>query len=299
MSPLFDGYLMVDWSANSCPKTGHDSIWWCHLVWESGSLVLEQVQNPSTRLQALAQIKAVLRGYAQSPRRVLVGFDFAYAYPAGFAEAIAPREAPRWLALWRYLAERISDDAANANNRFALAANLNQQLSRGAAPFWGCPRSQESEYLSMHKPKGGLENLFPEFRLAEQGNGSHSVWKLSYPGAVGGQVLMGLPYAYALYTDPELAEVSKVWPFDTGLRTLQADDLADIHILHAEVYPSLVKVTPGPTEVKDQCQVMALAGHLAERDAQGRLGALFAGRRPLTPEQCEVVEREEGWILGV
>ena len=26
-SPLFDGYLIVDWSASSSPKRGKDSIW--------------------------------------------------------------------------------------------------------------------------------------------------------------------------------------------------------------------------------------------------------------------------------
>lgn len=299
MSTLFNGYLMVDWSANSCPKTGRDSIWWCHLRWEFGTLVLDQVQNPATRLEALAQIKNVLLAYSQSPYRILVGFDFAYAYPTGFAEAVAPGERPAWLAVWRYLAEHVEDDANNANNRFAVAAWLNQQLSQGAAPFWGCPNNQQSDYLSMRKPKAEQAELFAEFRLAERDNATHSVWKLCYPGAVGGQVLMGLPYVYALRTDPALAEVSRVWPFETGLKPLQASDLTNTHILHAEVYPSLVKVAPGPAEVKDKCQVMALAEHLAALDEQGQLGALFAGRRPLTPAERQVVEREEGWILGV
>jgi precorrin-8X/cobalt-precorrin-8 methylmutase len=299
MSPLFDAYLMVDWSANSGPKTGRDSIWWCHQCWVSGSLELDQVRNPATRREAWEQIKAVLLDYAQSARRILVGFDIAYAYPAGFAQTLLPGKTPPWLALWRYLAEQMDDDAGNTNNRFAVAAQINAQVSGCAAPFWGCPENRQTATLSMRKPKGEAAELVAEFRLTEQGNRTHSVWKLAYPGAVGGQVLMGLPYVYALRMDPGLAGVSRVWPFETGLRPLQGADLTDIRIIHAEVYPSLVPLAPGPGEVKDRCQVMALAEHLAGLDEAGRLGAWFGGRRPLTPHDRHLVETEEGWILGV
>jgi precorrin-8X/cobalt-precorrin-8 methylmutase len=297
MSALFDAYLIIDWSANSCPKTGKDSIWWCHRTRVSGSEVT--VQNPATRREAFAQIKAILRGYRQGGQRILVGFDFAYAYPTGFAQALLPGKTPPWLALWRYLSVHIEDSPDNANNRFAVAAQMNAQVSGTAAPFWGCPESQQTGNLSMRKPTDEQARQFHEFRLAEQGNSTHSVWKLAYPGAVGGQVLMGLPTVHALRTDPVLAGVSRVWPFETGLRPLHKADLADIHILHAEVYPSLLPILPGSGEVKDQCQVMVLAKHLAMLDDEGRLGPLFGGRRPLTAEERQIVEEEEGWILGV
>jgi hypothetical protein len=193
----------------------------------------------------------------------------------------------------------IEDDDNNRNNRYAVAAAFNYQLSKGMAPFWGCPSSQETPHLSMRKPRGELAGLFPEFRLAEQNGTAHPVWKCCYPGAVGGQVLMGLPYLYRLITDSRLAAVSRVWPFETGLREFFAEDLAGVNIVHAEIYPSIVSIDPGPDEIKDQVQVVSLATTFADLDQQGKLGALFAGRASLTPSERTLVEREEGWILGV
>jgi precorrin-8X/cobalt-precorrin-8 methylmutase len=299
MGTLFDGYLIVDWSANNCAKSGKDSIWWCHLLWEAGSLVLVDEQNPTTRLAAVQQIKAILLRYKDFQQRLLLGMDFAYGYPLGLAAKVAPGESPPWLAVWRYLSEQIEDSPRNANNRFEVAAHMNRLLSGSTAPFWGCPKTKQSRYLSMRKPKGEAGELFNEFRLAEQGNPTHSVWKLSYPGAVGSQVLMGLPYLYQLRTDPELACISRVWPFETGLGPLQESDLTATNILHAEIYPSLVAVSPKPGEIKDRLQVIALAEYFADLDYKNELGRLFAGRRHVSKEERQIIEREEGWILGI
>lgn len=299
MHSLFDAYLIVDWSANNAPKTGKDSIWWCHMAWKAGSPVVADVQNPATRLEAFQQIKSILLTYKDTGQRVLVGFDFAYGYPAGFAEAIAGDDSSSWFAVWRYLHAHIRDDARNANNRFEVAANINQLITGVAAPFWGCPAKQQRMTLSMRKPVGALATRFREFRLAEEGNSTKSVWQLSYPGAVGSQALMGIPYVYALRTNAELEAISCIWPFETGLKPLGTDDLHEHRIIHAEVYPSLVKVSAAEGEIKDKLQVMALAEYFAELDRQNQLGPLFAGGRALTEQQRQLVETEEGWILGV
>ena len=44
---IFDAYLVVDWSAESRPKEGPDSIWFCFK--HPGD---EIVENPSTRVAA-------------------------------------------------------------------------------------------------------------------------------------------------------------------------------------------------------------------------------------------------------
>lgn len=299
MHSLFDAYLIVDWSANNAPKTGKDSIWWCHMAWKAGSLAVADVQNPATRLEAFQQIKSILLTYKDTDQHVLVGFDFSYGYPAGFAKAIVTDDSSSWLGVWRYLHAHIRDDVCNANNRFAVAANINKQITGAAAPFWGCPARQQREALSMRKPVGALATRFCEFRLAEEGNSTKSVWQLSYPGSVGSQVLMGLPYIYALRTDAELAAISRVWPFETGLKPLGTDDVREHRIIHAEVYPSLINVTPAKAEINDKLQVTALAEYFSELDCQNRLGPLFAGGRALTDQQRQLVETEEGWILGV
>jgi hypothetical protein len=298
-SLLFDAYLVVDWSANSTPKQGKDSIWWCHLAWDGDTLEVIDIQNPATRRQAYMQLYAVLDSYADTDRRLLAGFDFAYGYPAGFARAISSGTGDLWRVVWEHMYSVIDDDDKNRNNRYAVAAGLNRALSNSTAPFWGCPSSQETAYLSMRKPRGEQADLFPEYRLAEQIGTAHPVWKCCYPGAVGGQVLMGLPYLYELISDDRLGPVSRVWPFETGLGELTAGHLDGVNIVHAEIYPSIVSVDPGPDEIKDRVQVVSLASTFAGLDQQGRLGALFAGRSSLTPSEKMQVEREEGWILGV
>ena len=299
MNNLFDGYLVVDWSANSRPKTGKDSIWWCHLPCSKQRYAKVEIRNPSTRLEAFHQIRSILYNYKNSRRRILLGMDFSYGYPQGFADRLVPGEAPPWKAVWRYFHKHITDNAANKNNRFEVATALNRRLTSDKAPFWGCPVSRQSSYLSMHRPEEVLRRDFKEFRMAEQKCSAQPVWKLLYAGSVGSQVLTGLPYLYQLITDKALSEVSRVWPFDTGLRALDSEILQDVMVLHAEVYPSLIEVKASSGEIKDRLQVQALAHHFAMLDETGGLHELFAGLQTLTHTERGIVEQEEGWILGM
>jgi hypothetical protein len=86
--PIFDRYIAVDWSANSGPKTGRDSIW----IGEATASGLLPSRNPSTRALAMADIEATLLTARSRGERVLVGFDFVFGFPAGAAEAIAAAE---------------------------------------------------------------------------------------------------------------------------------------------------------------------------------------------------------------
>lgn len=133
MPALFDAYLIVDWSADSAPETGKDSIWWRHLAREKGKPLVVVVQNPAARTEVFAQIKTVLLSYRDSDRHVLAGFDSAYGYPAGLAESITPG-APAWLAVWRYPHEQMRDSPRNANDRFAVAARVNRLLQERRRP---------------------------------------------------------------------------------------------------------------------------------------------------------------------
>jgi precorrin-8X/cobalt-precorrin-8 methylmutase len=60
--PEFDAYLMVDWSANSRPVTGGDSIWYCVIIRTGDSLSVLAMENPATRRRAVADINDILRG---------------------------------------------------------------------------------------------------------------------------------------------------------------------------------------------------------------------------------------------
>lgn len=278
---IFDAYLLVDWSAESRPKTGPDSIWFCFKHPDEEPIV----ENPSTRITAYNMIRALLLQY--SNLRILVGMDFPYGYPAGLAQRLGARN---WRGLWNEWYNRISDDDSNLNNRFSFATDLNRRISGKAGPFWGCPESDSGDLLT--KTKASLAGL-PEYRLCEPEQ-AHSVWKLFYPGSVGSQALMGIPYLYRLRFDEQLRSDSCVWPFETGMNT-PADDK---RIVHAEIYPSLLQIKTGKGEIRDKAQVRELANWFHKTDTDSRLGDYFSGPK-LTSDQYNQVKNHEGWILGM
>lgn len=293
--PLFDAYLIVDWSAGSHPKTGPDSIWYC-LVRRAaaGGLAVMAQENPPTRVQAIHEIRDILRTMAREYQRVLVGFDFPYGYPGGFARALGLTDGPPWQAVWRELASGIVDSRDNRNNRFEVAGKLNCRISGNCYPFWGCPENRISATIT---PTKGPSGHLSERRISDVGN-MQPVWKLYGNGSVGSQALLGIPHVAALRNDPVLAPVSQVWPFETGLQPLPPNEERDYLILHAEIYPSQLRHEPEPGEVKDAAQVRTLATHFAELDSCEQLAGLFAGPDNLTPEERQRVEQEEGWTLG-
>lgn len=293
MERAFDAYVVVDWSANSTRKTGADSIWWAAQAWEGSQLRLRHVSNPPTRAEAEAEIRRYLLEAVTAGRSVLIGFDFPYGCPAGFACALG-LAGPAWEAVWTFVAEAIDDQQhLGRNNRFQLAGRLNRRL--GAAQFWGHPPGRSYPGLGPTKP---AKPPLPAYRLAERAaRGAKSAWQLQGAGAVGSQALMGLPTLHRLRSDPALREVSTVWPFETG-PLLPPRPHGRGRIVHAEVYPSLLAVEPVPGQVKDEAQVVSLAAWLARQDASHELGAYFAAPASLPPAERELVLLEEGWILG-
>jgi len=115
-------------------------------------------------------------------------------------------------------------------------------------------------------------------------------WQLSGAGAVGGQVLTGVPAVARLRG--RLEGAAAVWPFETGLAA------SDVSVVFAEIYPSLVPISSRPNEVKDAAQVRATAAHFAGLQAEDRLAALFAAPGA-EPGVRPAVATEEGWILGL
>ncbi len=279
---LFDAYLVVDWSARSRPgprRPTKDSIWLCYKT--AGG---EWIEYLRTRAAACTRILEILLG----SERILVTMDFAYSYPAGLAQRLGVEG---WMGLWDELGGQVRDEEDNSNNRFEVAAALNERLSGGPGPFWACPAREEGPHLTAKKT--GLAGL-PEYRLCEQrGRGAQSVWKLGGAGSVGSQSLLGVPWLAALRFDARLKGDSCVWPFETGLEVPSA------RIVHAEIYPSLIQIHPEEGEVKDAVQVRELARWFADRDRDGSLRECFLGPTNLTPEQRATIEREEGWILNL
>jgi precorrin-8X/cobalt-precorrin-8 methylmutase len=288
---LFDRYLMVDWSGSSVPKLGRDSIWTC-LV---GAGRRARTVNHPTRAAATAAIREAMLDSVRAGERLIAGFDFSFAYAAGFAARLGLAGAP-WRAVWRLLAREIVDGPDNANNRFEVAAALNDRLGGEAFPFWGCPARHACATLVMRQRRPHGPDDIAERRIAERVlKQVQPSWKLHYTGSVGGQTLVGIPRLEALRNDPALRAVTRVWPFETGFAPLTRRQLARIGVLITEIYPSLIPLPDGAA-VKDARQVDAMARFLQRHDRAGTLGPLFAA--PCSAAERAVIEREEGWIFG-
>ena len=263
--------IAADWSAAASPTSARpraDAIWVCADL--QGARHLEYFR---TRRAAVAWIEDWLgRGY-----RTLLGFDFAFGFPEGFAEGLTGRAEAT--AAWDWLAERIEDRADNSNDRFAVAAEANRALP-GGGPFWGHPQGRSYAGLAPTKHRDGA---FGDHRRTERGSTAKPVWQLSGAGAVGSQSLVGCAMLARLRRAwPDLA----VWPQETGFAVPGA------RVALAEIYPSLFDDGAEDHRVKDARQVLATARAL--RDAPE---AWFTAPAAL-PDAARVA-REEGWILGM
>ena len=91
MRRLFDAYVMVDWSAASVPARGADSIWIAEARRHRAGVEIREPLNAPTRALAAAHLAGVIDSHIAAGRRVLVGFDFAFGHPSGFARALGLR----------------------------------------------------------------------------------------------------------------------------------------------------------------------------------------------------------------
>jgi hypothetical protein len=293
---LFDAYLMVDWSSNSTPKQGADSIW---LGWMSRDQERTETANPRTRAEAKALVLDLLLQWSRQAQRVLVGFDFSYAYPRGTAAALGLTGAEPWRQVWELLSSRLQDEANNRNNRFKVAAELNARM--GANLFWGCPPNEASETLQVRKsPTPASISLYrlTEEALRHRGRWVQDAFKLFAPGAVGGQMLTGIPVVHALRDHPDLASISSVWPLETGF-TSQPSPETGPFILHAEIWPGILgALDEQGVSCRDEAQVRDLCRLFRDQDEAGQLHRLFERPNGLTDDQVRICETEESWTLG-
>ncbi|MEP2028569.1 MAG: molybdopterin-binding protein [Paracoccaceae bacterium] len=267
MTP-FDTFIMVDWSGGNDrgPRPVKDAIWAC--VASNG-----QIGEPiylRNRGVAEAWINDTLDAALAEEQRVCIGFDFPFGYPIGFANAVTGQADP--FALWRWLETRI-EDSKNRNNRFDVAAEINARFD-GRGPFWGNGLKRDIEGLPRNKLD--YNNIFPDRRVVEeQAKGSFTCWQLAGAGAVGSQVLMGLPVLERLRR--RFSGDIAVWPFEKW----------EAPIAIVEIWPSLFVVPPPDEMIKDAWQV------------QGVARALQALEPEVLANMLNVIAPEEGWIVGV
>jgi hypothetical protein len=282
----FARIIVVDWSAASTrapPRFSPDRCW---LAWGDAA----QRAAPEyfrTRDDCIARVTALLEACNGD---ALVGWDFPFGSPGdsriGGGRPLAIR-----------LSALISDRDDGRNNRFAVAAMLNRELGSPPGPFWFCPTREASAALTMRKPPFDTcpfaEMRIAERRLRERGRQPMSVWQLGGAGAVGSQMLLGLPRVLDLAEDARFRTRTRFWPFETVW-----DERLE-GIVHAEVWPSLPAMTHYPYRIKDARQVATLRDVLLAANEAGTLPHLLARPDGLSPREAAACLAEEGWIVGV
>ena len=296
--PLFYTHIVVDWSARSKPspkRKSRDAIWWA-VARVGGGVEVDEPTYVRTRHEAHESLARLIAGELDAGRRVLVGFDFPFGYPAGVAQHLTGKASA--LTLWDWLATHIKDAPDNANNRYDVAAAINGAYP-GLGPFWGRPGTWDYPTIPVRASERRERNAHPpERRLCDiRATGAKTVWQLAYTGSVGSQMLLGLPALKRLTEDSRVAGRAAIWPFQTGLRT------PDAPAVIAEVYPSLLRnevhARRREGEMLDSAQARVNAEAFARLDALGGLAPLFAGAPGLTADERRLIESEEAWILGL
>jgi precorrin-8X/cobalt-precorrin-8 methylmutase len=311
VTPQFDAYMVVDWSANATPKRGRDSIWVGFGRWKDRRLHVLPSANPLTRTAASEDIQRRLETLVDEGARVFVGFDFPYAYPGGLARALGWRpgdaaSSSPWRFTWDRLGSIIRDAPDNSTNRFEAASSLNAAISVSPGPFWGGPPRCVTADFESTSPVFPFMTLtgatLARHRLAElamrrRGQQVQETWKLLGRGSVGSQSLTGIPRVAALRGSPRLAAHSRIWPMETDW-IARLDPEERPFVLHAEIWPRVAPFVACATKVRDEIQVECLVRWLAEKDAAGELARLLDAPAGLTDAELEACLNEEGWIVG-
>jgi molybdopterin molybdotransferase len=272
----FTRFAMVDWSGgnDTGPRPRKDAIWIAEAEPGRPTRTCYQRNRHLAEGTLARQIEATLTDGA----RLLIGVDFPFGYPSGFARALTGSDDV--FAVWRWLADRI-EDSPKRNNRWEVAGAINRTLGDGRGPFWG--NGAKADVPGLGRTKADYANPFPDRRACErQTRGVFTCWQLAGAGAVGSQVLMGLPVLERLRQ--RFPGRIAVWPFEP----------LDRPVALVEIWPSLID-----TAVR---AAMAAEGADAVRDAwQVRLMAEALAALPASDvaRMLDVDAPEEGWIFGL
>jgi hypothetical protein len=292
----FDAYAMVDWSSSSVPCHGNDSIWIASGVWDGAAFAAAAPRNLSTRREAVTELRGQLERWRGEGRRVLVGLDFAFGYPTGFAHRLALQHSgPAWRTVHAHIAARVRDDDGNRHNRDAFAEECNRSIG-APGPFWGCVARGETPALTRQRvglftfPHHGLREWRLTDDVVRRRVTTQSVWKLNCGVSVGGQTILGIKHLEELASSVG----GRRWPFEGWGAPKRPE------VWFAEIFPSLVIYDEWRDEYarrRDRTQVMSCLRRAAERDAAGLLRGDLAPPPGLDAPGLAQVQDEEGWIL--
>jgi len=311
--PLFDAYVMVDWSGGDRRRARkQDCLWIAHGPAMAAAPV---TVSPPSRTDAEHLIRAQIQPIVAAKKdRVLLCADFGYGYPTGFAsllpKAVSGEAAP-WRIVWQYLSTHVHDDLGskpgrqptNRSNRFEVANAINAAVSSPSlGPFWCLFKPGDYACVPQKRPPQPFvctSGTIASLRITDRRAKSDTPFRLFGTGSVGSQVLTGIPRLESIRFDPQFARRSAVWPFETGWAPATGSWLdPELQVLHAEIYPSVR--APLTDTIKDCGQVRAMWHWARDLDARNLLIKEFAIPPGITSGSHEdiVIRGEEGWILG-
>ena len=312
--PLFDCYVMVDWSGSDRRRAEkQDCIW---IAYGPATAAAPMTVSPPSRTEAEHLIRSQLQSIvAANEGRVLLCADFGYGYPAGFSSLLAKSfssELPPWRIVWQYLRNHVQDDLGtkpgqqptNRSNRFAIASAINAEVSSPASPgpFWCLFKPGGYAWFrrkGRRQPFVCASASLAPLRITDGRAKSDTPFRLFGTGSVGSQVLTGIPRLDSIRFDSQFARCSAVWPFETEWAPPTGTWLdPEVRILHAEIYPSVR--APFTDTIKDRGQVRAMWHWARDLDAKNSLINEFAMPPGIASGSVEdhMIRREEGWILG-
>jgi hypothetical protein len=275
----FDRVIMVDWSASSTLGPIRPSPDRCWLAWGDSPARQSPPEYFRGRVSCSSRIESLIQ---ECQGRVLVGLDFPFGYPT------VPNM-PSGRPLVRLIQSLVQDGPEGTNNRFDVAATLNDRIvGKGApGPFWGRPVSGTATAIPVRRPK---PYPFPEYREVEKllhsrGMFPQSGWKLMGAGSVGSQALLGLAAVGRLLET--CGRRVCLWPFETH----KLDDLRSDAVVFAEIWPTIGDHASQNYEIKDARQVGAAVDWAFEKSDELRSAFETTVSRPFAQAQ--------GWILGV
>jgi hypothetical protein len=305
--PLFDAYIMVDWSGGNRRRGGtSDCIWIAH---GTRTDAVPKTESPPSRTETEERIRSLLQARED---RVLVCADFGYGYPTGFAARL-PKSVggtwQPWRVIWDYLREHVRDDIgtksgrrpSNRSNRFDVADAINAAASTPGSPgpFWCLFQGGSRACVPQCQPTQAFGGAIDALRITDRRAKSDTPFRLFGTGSVGSQMLTGIRRLAKLRFDPTFSSYSVVWPFETGWAPTSGAWLdTETRIVHAEIYPSVRARLDD--EIKDRGQVRALWHWARDLDTKDILINEFAiptGISSGSPADL-AIRNEEGWILG-
>jgi len=298
----FDVYVMVDWSASRSPSAARaaNSVWFGTGEWRDDRFNLGTSLHHKTRSSARAWLATQVAKWIGEKRRVLIGLDFAFGYPKGFAAALGNANGG-WSEVHRHLLN-VHDNSQNEHDGARFAADCNDQLApKGPGPFWGChagdvvlgqlTQRRVGVFTFPYGPEGLDEWRIVE-RHARRLAVPQSVWKLNCGVSVGMQTIVGIKHLTELRSS--LEGMARIWPFETGFTSPVGSE-----VWLAEIFPSIVATDASVSneEPRDKRQVVSCVLEAALRDATGAMRATLGRPSALSEAELETVLQEEGWML--